>query len=382
MPEDIFKKLYIEYPSRFRIKKNRGNEGVESAFFSKSEAKMTLGKWNDEVLMSVAYKKINGVGKRKALTDKIEWQGVNEKVIAYPLPATPEMDGGGYELEIELAKKPTSNIFEFEIKGAGELDFFYQAELTQKEKDDGAERPDNVIGSYAVYHKTKKDYSKGKLNYKTGKAYHIYRPKAIDADNNEVWGELDYKNGVLSVTVPQTFLDTAVYPVKVDPTFGYTTAGGSNSSNLNLITGSEFTIPEAGTADSLSWYGRIYHIVSSGTKAKMAIYKHSDLSFIEATAERSNDPLLGYGWKTWDLLSNPSLISSTDYVLVVWHGGVSVSFQVQYDSGSTDQGHRDSQTYNGWPDPLVPTHNNNKYSIYCTYTAAPLPAGRSFGQIL
>ena len=29
-----------------------------------------------------------------------------------------------------------------------------------------------------------------------------------------------YENGILSVIVPQDFLDTAVYPVRVDPTFG------------------------------------------------------------------------------------------------------------------------------------------------------------------
>jgi len=46
-----------------------------------------------------------------------------------------------------------------------------------------------------------------------------------------VWGRLavDDKAGTLSITVPQSFLNSAKYPVIVDPTFGYTAMGASGS---------------------------------------------------------------------------------------------------------------------------------------------------------
>ena len=76
------------------------------------------------------------------------------------------------------------------IKSKG-LDFFYQPPLTQKEIDEGAFRPENVVGSYAVYASEQKtNYVGGKL-YRTGKVGHIFRPKIIDSAGTEVWGKLN-----------------------------------------------------------------------------------------------------------------------------------------------------------------------------------------------
>ena len=67
--------------------------------------------------------------------------------------------------------------------------------------DDGEDRPENVIGSYAIYHKTKVNYCTncGTLNYATGKFGHFYRPKIIDKDGNWVWGILVYTEGKFTV---------------------------------------------------------------------------------------------------------------------------------------------------------------------------------------
>jgi hypothetical protein len=133
-----------------------------------------------------------------------------------------------------------------------------QPELTPEEIAEGTDRPENVVGSYAVYHKTKRDHVIGQTNYATGKAFHIYRPKVWDADGNEIWAELSYADGTLSVTVPQSFLDSAVYPVRVDPTFGYTSLGatgnniGTNVNDQSTRRGTKFTLSEEGTLDSIS----------------------------------------------------------------------------------------------------------------------------------
>jgi len=87
-----------------------------------------------------------------------------------------------------------------------------------------------VVGSYAVYHSTKRNNIVGGMEYQTGKAFHIYRPHAVDADGVKVWCELDITEGELTVTVPEDFLNKASYPVVVDPTFGYSSVGASSFS--------------------------------------------------------------------------------------------------------------------------------------------------------
>lgn len=133
---------------------------------------------------------------------------------------------GGINVDTILHNKPDTNVFSYELIGWEDYDFWYQPALTQEEIASGDVRPDNVIGSYAVYHKTKKDNE-----YKTGKAFHIYRPEIIDNSGDRVWGELSFNNGILKVFVPQDFLDKANYPVKVDPTLGQTSCGASNSTH-------------------------------------------------------------------------------------------------------------------------------------------------------
>ena len=223
----------------------------------KSEPKAIFKKWNGEVAMGIKYNGIQATGDRAFMTDRVEWKSAKEEMHAYPLEAKAGMEDGGFEIEVVLNEKPATNKFDFTIDGAENLDFFYQPELTQKEINEGASRPDNVIGSYAVYHKQAKNHVEGRTNYATGKAYHIYRPKVVDANGAEQWAELSYDdNGTLSVTVPQGFLDTAVYPVKVDPTFGITSLGGSAgtfcNSSSSVRRGTAFLALENGTLTSIS----------------------------------------------------------------------------------------------------------------------------------
>jgi hypothetical protein len=118
--------------------------------------------------------------------------------------------------------------FSMQTKG---LRFVYQGELSDKDIELGAVRPDNIIGSYAVYYDGNPINVEGGKEYKAGKAFHIYRPKIKDAKNNWTWGVLniDTSKNLLTVTIPQEFLDKATYPVShaAGLTVGYTTAGGS-----------------------------------------------------------------------------------------------------------------------------------------------------------
>ena len=112
-----------------------------------------------------------------------------------------------YDFDVILKERPATNILTFTIQTKG-LEFHYQPH----EVEEGGERPDNVKGSYAVYHSTKQNNK-----YMTGKAFHFYRPAIIDATGKEAWCEMqiDTAAQLLHIYLPAKFLETAAYPVVV-----------------------------------------------------------------------------------------------------------------------------------------------------------------------
>ncbi len=197
------------------------------------EPKLTIARWDSEVEFSIKPKDYDLV----ALKDKT-FRFDKEKTIFetpkvdYKFYSYTDGEKGGYKMVWFLKEKPidTSNFkLEFDIQSKG-LDFFYQPELTQQEIDDGAFRPDNIIGSYAIYMKNPgTNWVDGKL-YRAGKFGQMYKPHLIDANGLEEWGILHIENGIYSVGIPQEFLDKAVYPIKSNDTFGYTGEGGTHKS--------------------------------------------------------------------------------------------------------------------------------------------------------
>jgi len=181
-------------------------------------------RWDNEVNFSARLVHDEKTPIVSSSDNKIIWSGDKREVNFYDLT-------DGYEFEVILKEKPDSNKIEFTLNTKG-LNFYYQPELTPEEIAEDASRPDNVVGSYAVYaSETKINYT-GDKEYKAGKVGHIYRPKIMDSDGAEVWGELKIENDILSVTIPQDFLDKAVYPVRhaAGLTFGYTSIGASMAS--------------------------------------------------------------------------------------------------------------------------------------------------------
>jgi len=145
-----------------------------------------------------------GVGSHNFDGSRVQWAGNN---------ASCEFinSGDGFEFYIDLISKPATNQLRFSLETKN-IVVFKQPELTPEEIADGAFRPDNVINSYAVYHSAKNNNE-----YQTGKILHLYRPKATDANSNSVWCDQDINVPVRTkvITIPQSFLDTAVYPVRI-----------------------------------------------------------------------------------------------------------------------------------------------------------------------
>jgi hypothetical protein len=289
----------------------------------------------------------------------------------YPLPASKEIEDGGIEFEIILKTKPATNKISMPIETTG-LDFFYQPPLTQEEIDHGAIRPENVVGSYAVYHSTAKgDYSlRGGKNYKSGKAFHIYRPKVIDNVGTWVWADLniDVQNHKLTVTIPQAFLDSAVYPITIDPDFGYTSIGATE---MDFYAGYIYmfrtALSEAGTAESMSSYG--YYLQADLESAEYAIYDNSTPKAKQAETDTVIWPYPNPAWNAGNLTTNPSL-AAADYWLCANQEG---THRHRYDNGGSYNWRYIAQTYGTWPATISGDSDGGAarlISIYCTYSAA------------
>jgi hypothetical protein len=69
------------------------------------------------------------------------------------------MEDDGFEFETTLREK--SNVFAFPIEDAQDLDFFDQPKLSPEEIAEGTVRSENVIGSFAVYPRTKTNHRVG-----------------------------------------------------------------------------------------------------------------------------------------------------------------------------------------------------------------------------
>jgi hypothetical protein len=259
---------------------------------------------------------------------------------------------------LTLKTKPVSNIFNFNI-ATENLDFFYQPELTEEEILDNANRPPEVVGSYAVYHS-----SKANNEYKAGKAFHIYRPKVWDSAGKTIWGVLnvDTKSGILSIAVDQKFIDTAVYPVFVDPTFGYETTGKSTVGLSNQIRGTLFTCPESGTATSVAFYLDNNGGNTSKTY-KFAIYLISDSTLVASTEEGT---IGAYTGPVECSLNISASLSNVDYAVCWWSSGTITCY---YDAG-TNLSRRQALTYGAWPSPATFITNSYQHTSHVHYDAA------------
>jgi len=361
--------------------------------------KLTLNRWVEECRVKLVFDDSKVKEKSCKLEEnKVKWEAKREGFAFRLYPSEPrkvimkhpqtgetleflQNELGGLEFEIILKKKPASNQFILSIDTQN-LKFYYQPPLhhdhpTWADTDgDGVAdsfRPENVVGSYAVYHATRTNMHRSKEDaekYKTGKAFHIYRPKAVDAEGNEAWCDLDIDEvkGFLTVSIPQEFLDKALYPVMMDPTFGYEDLGGTNLEiSAEELYGSAFPSPsDVETADSIS----VYVTSQAAGYLKGVLVLNSNLNIVQNGV--CNPEKSAIGWCTTTFPTSPNLSPNTDYVLcAIWNGAPN---WLKYDTGETDQGLYDSSnSYLSPSDPTDATRDTKKYSIYCTYTAAAPP---------
>lgn len=370
-------KIY-EFPRKEDIRITIGDEKQQNFF-----PRLKIERWDNEVNFSVGIISTFH-GSHDKVGDKVEWNdghGVGAKFYEKP--------GDQFEFEIILDEKPASGFVLLSIETKG-LQFLYQPKLTQEEINNGAFRPEDVVGSYAVYHESKQDdYSQmGGKNYRAGKAFHIYRPKIIDNVGKEVWGRLNIDIGEKSLTIeiPQEFLDNAVYPVIVDPTFGYESAGASFfEGDIDRIRTRIGNPGENGTAVSISASVRKALGVSKNIQG--ALYLNSDASLLSPQTAENLVTDTNQHWEVLNFTNGPA-VSNQNYDIAVFFDNPDDSnkAEIAYDSGGVSGDSKysanDALNYNSWPaDYSIEgsfSDSASKYSIYCTYTLLSIPVAMNY----
>jgi hypothetical protein len=297
-------------------------------------------RWDDEAWLNINYPVMITTERETFADDKIELEAGGVKQRWY------EKNGLNVEWEIEFPSKPSTNIIEFDITFSSNLMFFYQDTLrndwladdmgmTWEEYNTACNRPENVVGSYAVY------IGKKNNKYVTGKFCHIYRPKLIDAAMHETWCDLNINilTGKMTITIPERFLDDAIYPVILDPELGYTTAGASNYGNNAVKLSSHADTDGSGGTTSM-YHCALSAVDATNNNAKIGVY---DVN--QTNGNPANEDLVEQAEYTSVTVSDDnqvaaggaSLSASTKYA-IAWIPEDSDT-KLKYDTGAANSGY-------------------------------------------
>ncbi|MGD0451887.1 MAG: hypothetical protein ABSA79_12650, partial [Candidatus Bathyarchaeia archaeon] len=146
-----------------------------------------------------------------------------------------------------------------------------------------------------------------------------------------------------------------------NPTFGYTTLGGSTEYLNSEVCGSSFTLNQAGTVSQISVGCR----ANASVSVTAAIYDSS----LKLVATGTPTVCLGNDIFRWVNVSISATLNSGTYWLVARSNSQTGSFKMAYDSGAsgTEYG---SGSYPTFPSTLTGFSTNTKqYSIFATYAA-------------
>ena len=341
----------------------RPEAGTFTTEYIKARPEIQLAKWGREVGCTIRYPGVRG--SLAIVNGIVQWSDGDQAVHAYPLLPDADNDDGGVEMEILLGSKPPSNRFPFMIDGAEDLEFYPQPDVEIPPEFPNMRVPEHARGSIAVYHKNKRDHIRGRTNYGTGKAFHIYRPKGIDALGVEQWGTLEYGSGVLTVVMPPRFLERATYPVRIDPTFGHTGNGNSTGSfNPSELVGAVGTVGAAdGDVDSIE-----ARCGQNGSTLFKGVLLTSDGSAIVTNGVTPQTAVPSpIDWAQAVYSTKPAVTASTNYVCCII--GNAYVLSVRNDTGPANSGFYG--TNGTFTTPVAGgSLGTQRYSVFANYTEA------------
>lgn len=303
-----------------------------------------------------------------------------------------QLDDKVIEWRFEFKERPKSDEIVFKISDSGNLNYCRQKTIWDEYHSQSEEfqnrftlewyvencvRPDNVIGSYAVY--LKEDALPDIKRFtQSRKMIHLFRWEVTDAEGKKAWCESNVADGKFTITMPKDFLDSAKFPIFAmgsGDTFG-NVGTGATSINVEsgVICGYRATSGAAGTVDRVSFYGGetaapAVHYVSAAL-----VYQSTELLAVKAPSS-VNDIPMEIEWCDVDTFSGEAVEAATGYIICVGTGTGSGQLRVYYDNlGSGGVGELGTSDYGGtpveqWWTGISLTNNNNDYSIHCDYTA-------------
>lgn len=371
-------------------------------------------RWDDEVNFGVGLADANISPVVANNSGVIEWRSSSGSARFYQIQPDAQNEDGGVEFEIVLAAKPPINYLDLPVQSKN-VNWFYQPPLTSEwsiggmggkivsvtetEARDASDtlliyRPPNVVGSYALYHSLTPGNVVGGKEYKCCKFCHIYRPMAIDAVGGRAWCSLSY-NGVdtLRLMVPQVFLDAAVYPVIIDPTFGNTAQQATQLYQGPKHCSGFFQAPAAGNITSISTCVVLYEGSNPGNVN--AGYYTGVIGDVQTHVAHGTSTAISPASKSFQTVNVAGAISAgVNYWLEFQQAYVVAAYDLFYDSAASSNAiaYDGSGTYDNWAsDPATYTYASSVIlSIYATYTAAggglsfqmpsEIPAGMSRGM--
>ncbi|MEW6411650.1 MAG: hypothetical protein AB1483_04150 [Candidatus Zixiibacteriota bacterium] len=289
----------------------------------------------------------------------------------------------GLEWEIVLKRRPASNVLEYAMS-VKNLRFYYQDSLSVFERDVlGAIRPDSVVGAWVAYHALRSDnilsVSGGDTlvnEYRTGQAFIVYRPKAWSG-NDTVWCDLniDVKRGRFEIVLDKMWLESADYPVTIDPTFGNTSVGGSTMSwNLlyaychRLAGVNTYQVPSGKTATITQYSVYGCETGSGDMSVSMAAFEIVSGTPQSRVGDRVNVTISG-GTPAWfsSAILEQELSEGNEYGVAVScapRSGGTIYYNGVTNAVSTDNTYC-GLDWDGWTHSSLTSFN---FSMYATYT--------------
>ncbi len=312
--------------------------------------------------------------------EAIVWERGIYKAKFYDWPDDPDdtQGRGSFEWEFILASIPPRNSFTLDLRKAN-VEMLYQAALTAQEIADGVIRPERVVGSYAIYHASKRDHEVGKTNYSVGKIGHLYRPKVTDNLGDTIWGEWNtdaQTSGELTLTVDAAWLAAAAYPVTIDPTFGFSdiplTTQGSGNGTLAYGNSNATYQHTASSGDTVTLLS-VYCVRAFGTPSgNAAVYDVSGSDPNNLLVQGTfTPPTSTPDWADTAALST-AMVASTVYT-VAWLSATNSDWTIYFDTGGTNESSRDTAdvtfTLNDpWTEDV--SANSQRFGMYATYTVS------------
>jgi hypothetical protein len=225
----MIEKIIKKAPTIYELNSQDTFVKIGGAMPDKFVPNINASKWNDECWLNINHPDSVIDEIEEFILDKVSLRIGNNTHRCYAL------ENGDLEYEIEYASRPDYDVEIFDLTFPDGLNFTKQLPLEYEWARDNmglslseyltrVNRPDNIINSYAVY------WEKQDNQYKTGKFCHIYRAELIDADGDRSWCDMniDPITKKMQIIMDGIWLDSANYPVILDPVLGYDTYGASS----------------------------------------------------------------------------------------------------------------------------------------------------------